>query len=118
MSTTMTTSTFEYRARDRSGGVHAGEMEGSSTAAVAGALRDKGYVPLRIDEKKVRTLDKEIRIPGLKKKVKVKEVAIFSRQLATMVNSGLTLIRALVILEDARTKAACASGEEVVTILE
>jgi type IV pilus assembly protein PilC len=94
------TMTFEYRARDRSGGVHAGQMEGSSTAAVAGALRDKGFVPLRIDEKRVRALDKELSIPGFKKKVKVKEVAIFSRQLATMVNSGLTLIRALVILEE------------------
>jgi type IV pilus assembly protein PilC len=74
-------------------------MEGSSAAAVAGALRDKGYIPLRIDEKRERALDKEISIPGFKRKVKVKDVSIFSRQLATMVNSGLTLIRSLVILE-------------------
>lgn len=99
MSTTTTQTTFEYRARDRSGGVHAGQMEGSSATAVAGTLREKGYVPLRIDEKKARALDKELSIPGFKKKVAIKEVAIFSRQLATMVNSGLTLIRALIILE-------------------
>jgi type IV pilus assembly protein PilC len=92
--------TYEYRARDRGGSVHAGQMEGSSAAAVAGTLREKGYVPLRIDEKKARALDKEITLPGFKKKVKVKDVSIFSRQLATMVNSGLTLIRALVILEE------------------
>jgi type IV pilus assembly protein PilC len=98
--TTQTASiTFEYRARDRTGGVHAGEIEGSSVAAVAGALREKGYVPLRIDEKQTRALDREISIPIFKKKVKVKEIAIFSRQLSTMVNSGLTLIRALIILE-------------------
>lgn len=100
MTTATATSTFEYRARDRSGGVHAGQMEGSSAAAVAGALREKGYVPLRIDEKKSSALDKELSIPGFKKKVKIKEIAIFSRQLSTMVNSGLTLIRALVILEE------------------
>ena len=94
------TATFEYRARDRSGGVRAGTMEGSSASAVASALREKGYVPLRIDEKKVSALDKELTIPGFKKKVKIKEIAIFSRQLSTMVNSGLTLIRALVILEE------------------
>lgn len=91
---------FEYRARDRSGGIHAGMMEGSSSAAVASALREKGYVPLRVDEKRSSALDKELSIPGFKKKVKSKEVAIFSRQLATMVNSGLTLIRSLTILED------------------
>jgi type IV pilus assembly protein PilC len=100
MTTATATATFEYRARDRSGGVHAGEMDGSSAAAVAGALREKGYVPLKIDEKRVTALDKELSIPGFKKKVKVKEIAIFSRQLSTMVNSGLTLIRALVILEE------------------
>jgi type IV pilus assembly protein PilC len=96
----MSTMTFEYRARDRSGGVHAGVIEGSSSAAVASALREKGYVPLRIDEKRSSALDKQLSIPGFKKKVKPKEVAIFSRQLATMVNSGLTLTRALGILEE------------------
>lgn len=96
----MSTTMFEYRARDRSGGVHAGVVEGSSSAAVASALREKGYVPLRIDEKKASALDKQLSIPGFKKKVKPKEVAIFSRQLATMVNSGLTLTRSLTILEE------------------
>ncbi len=97
----MTTAlTYEYRAKDKSGAIHAGQMEGSSSAAVATTLREKGYVPLRIDEKKSTTLQKEIQIPGFKKKVKVKDISIFSRQLATMVNSGLTLIRALTILEE------------------
>lgn len=94
-----TLSSFEYRARDRKGGIHAGNMDGASSAAVALALRDKGFVPLRIEERKVSALDKEISIPGFKRKVKQKEVAVLSRQLATMVNSGLTLVRALSILE-------------------
>ena len=97
----MTTAlTYDYKARDKSGSIHAGQMEASSAAAVAGTLREKGYVPLKIDERKSTALQKEIRIPGFKKKVKVKEIAIFSRQLATMVNSGLTLIRALTILDE------------------
>jgi type IV pilus assembly protein PilC len=95
----MTIATFEYRARDRKGGVHAGSMEGQSSAAVAVALRDKGFVPLKIEEKRTSALDREISLPGFKKKVKSKEISIISRQLATMVNSGLTLIRALNILE-------------------
>jgi type IV pilus assembly protein PilC len=96
----MTTVTYEFRARDRSGNVHAGAMEGSSSSAVATALRERGFIPLRIDERRESRLDKEISIPGFRKKVKHKEIAIFSRQLATMVNSGLTLIKALAILEE------------------
>ena len=46
------------------------------------------------------SLDKEVKLPGMKKKVKPKEVAVFSRQLATMVNSGLTLVRALTVLQE------------------
>ena len=101
--------TFEYKAKDRSGGIHAGEMEGSSTAAVARTLREKGYVPLKIEERRESALDRELSIPFLKKRVKPKEVAIFSRQMATMINSGLTLIRALVILEE-QTDSAKFSG--------
>jgi len=96
----MTTITYDYRARDKSGEIHSGQMEGSSSSAVAGTLREKGYIPLRIDARKSTAMQKEIQIPGFKKKVKTKDIAIFSRQLATMVNSGLTLIRALTILDE------------------
>ena len=96
----MTALTYDYRARDKSGAIHAGQMEGPSPSAVAGALREKGFIPLRVDAVKSRTLQKEIQIPGFKKKVKTKDIAIFSRQLSTMVNSGLTLIRALTILDE------------------
>ncbi|MBN2113817.1 MAG: type II secretion system F family protein [Acidimicrobiia bacterium] len=92
--------TFEYRVRDRAGGVQTGQMEAASSAAVAKTLRDKGFVPLKIAERRVGTLDKEVKLPGMKKKVKAKEVAVFSRQLATMVNSGLTLVRALTVLQE------------------
>lgn len=96
---TTATTTFEYRARDRSGDVHEGTMEGASAAAVAGVLRSKGYTPVKVERKDASVLKKEISIPGFKKKVKPKEVAILSRQLATMINSGLTLVRALTVLE-------------------
>jgi type IV pilus assembly protein PilC len=94
------TLTFEYKVRDRTGGVQSGQMEAPSSAAVARTLRDKGFVPLKIAERRVGSLDREVKLPGLRKKVKPKEVAVFSRQLATMVNSGLTLVRALTVLQD------------------
>lgn len=94
------TLTFEYKVRDRTGSVQTGQMEAPSSAAVAKTLRDKGFVPLKIAERRVGSLDKEVRLPGLKKKIKPKEIAVFSRQLATMVNSGLTLVRALTVLQE------------------
>ncbi len=57
-------------------------------------------MPVSVEEKKSSTLQKEIRIPGLSGRVKVKEVSIFSRQFATMINSGLSLLRSLTILAE------------------
>ncbi len=94
------TMTFEYKVRDRTGTVQNGQMEAASSAAVAKTLRDKGFVPLKIAEHRTGTMDRELRLPGMRKKVKPKEVAVFSRQLATMVNSGLTLVRALTVLQE------------------
>jgi type IV pilus assembly protein PilC len=57
-----------------------------------------GYAPLKVTEVKSDGLQTEIRIPGMGNKVKLKDLAIFSRQFATMINSGLSLIRSLGIL--------------------
>jgi type IV pilus assembly protein PilC len=92
--------TFAYKVKDREGQVHSGEMEGSSQSAVTKALRDRGFHPLSVDEKKDSALQKEIRIPGLTDRIKLKEVSIFSRQFATMINAGLSLLRALNILAE------------------
>ena len=91
--------TFEYRARDRAGAVREGELEASSSAAVVRTLQEKGLVPLRVSERRVTALNKELKLPGFGKRVKPKAVAVLSRQLATMVNSGLSLVRALTVLE-------------------
>jgi type IV pilus assembly protein PilC len=90
---------FSYKARDRSGNVHSGELEADSSSAVARSLRERGMVPLNVAEKRVSAFEKELNLPKLGKKVKSKELALISRQMATMVNSGLSLIRTLVILE-------------------
>jgi type IV pilus assembly protein PilC len=96
----MSTAVFAYRAKDKSGRVHSGELEADSSAAVARSLRERGMVPLNVSEKRVSAFEKELTLPKLGKKVKSKELALMSRQMATMVNSGLSLIRTLVILED------------------
>ncbi|MGH8874918.1 MAG: type II secretion system F family protein, partial [Acidimicrobiia bacterium] len=94
------TATFAYRVRDRSGKIHSGQMAGASSAAVAKALRDRGFHPVTIEEQRVSALKKDIRIPGLSGRIKVREVSVFSRQFATMINSGLSLLRSLAILAE------------------
>src|SRR3954469_1439450 len=96
------TTTFTYSVRDKGGKLVQGTIEAESTAAVATRLKGMGYAPISINESNAG-LKKEISIPGFGKgggKVKLKDLAVFSRQFATMVNSGLSLLRALSILSE------------------
>lgn len=102
----MAATTFTYRARDRSGKVHEGEIEGSSREAVVKVLREKGVMPLAVEQKKTGALKTEINIPGLSGRIKAKEVAVFSRQFATMINAGLSLLRSLSVLEEQTDSSA------------
>ncbi|GAA2248254.1 type II secretion system F family protein [Rarobacter faecitabidus] len=92
--------TFDYEVRDKQGSVVKGKMEGPSEAAVAQRLMANGGSPISITEVKTGGLNSDITIPGLTDKVGLKDIAIMSRQLATMINAGLSLIRALTILTD------------------
>ena len=100
--------TYTYKFRDKSGQVQEGELEGASRAAVAKALRDRGYNPISVDEKKDSAFQKEIKIPGFSDRIKVKDVSVFSRQFATMINSGLSLLRSLNILAEQTQNSAFA----------
>jgi type IV pilus assembly protein PilC len=99
-----TTTTFQYSVRDRAGKLVTGSIEADSQAAVANKLKQMGYAPLSIRESKAggSGVKKELKIPGFggPKKVKLKDLAIFSRQFATMINSGLSMLRALNILSE------------------
>src|SRR5687767_6238904 len=88
--------TFQYKVRDRSGTVTTGSLIADSEALVLARLREQGLTPLDVKRKK-KSIG-QIEFGG--KKVKLKEVAIFSRQFATMVNSGLPILRAIAILAE------------------
>jgi type IV pilus assembly protein PilC len=90
--------TFSYRVRDRNGKIVAGTLEADNQGAVAAKLRQMGYAPIQITEAKAG-LKSEISLPGLDR-IKLKDLAVFSRQFATMINSGLSLLRALTILAE------------------
>ena len=88
--------TYQYKVRDRIGNVTTGSLVADSEALVLSRLREQGLTPIDVRRKK-RSIG-QIEFGG--KKVKLKQVAVFSRQFATMVNSGLPILRAIAILAD------------------
>src|SRR5918992_6416681 len=88
--------TFQYKVRDRAGSVTTGSLVADSEALVLARLREQGLTPL--DVKREKRGIGQIEIGG--KKVKLKQIAVFSRQFATMVNSGLPILRAIAILAE------------------
>lgn len=90
--------TFAYKALDAKGAKASGQLDGDSKAAVAAALRNKGLTVLDIDEVKQGLAKKDVF--GAMQRVRPKDLTIFSRQFATMVNSGLAMLRCLYILEE------------------
>jgi type IV pilus assembly protein PilC len=91
--------TYTYKVRDKQGKILQGSLDADSTTLVANKLREMGFVPLAIDKKASGGLKTEIKLPGAGKP-KIKDIAVFSRQFAVMIDSGLSLLRALYILEE------------------
>ena len=89
--------TYTYKVRDRHGTLITGEIVGESPDLVLSKLREMKYIPLDVRAKS-SGLKREFHIR--KPRVKLKELAVFSRQFATMINSGLPLLRTLAILEE------------------
>ncbi|MBV8159927.1 MAG: type II secretion system F family protein [Acidimicrobiia bacterium] len=91
--------TYTYKVRDHQGKLLEGSLEADSSALVVNRLRQMGYTPIAIDQKDDAGLQRELKL-SFGGKPKLKDVAVFSRQFATMINSGLSLLRALYILAE------------------
>jgi type IV pilus assembly protein PilC len=74
-----------------------GEMEAPNEMAVQSQLRRQGIAPGTIKERG-KGLDLEIKIPGFEPKVTTKDLVVFTRQFATMIDAGLPLVQCLDIL--------------------
>ncbi len=108
MSATEASSTYTYRVRDRSGKIRTGVIDGPSPARVGEMLREQGMTPLRVEAKPSSMLRREIKLPGFGSRLKGRDIVIFSRQFATMISSGLSLIRALGVLVEQTSSPALA----------
>jgi type IV pilus assembly protein PilC len=89
-------STFVFKAIDLSGGKARGEVEADSKQAVSDQLKQRGLIVLDIADKHS---SREIELQFLKR-VKANDLAVFSRQLSTMISSGMSILRALYVLEE------------------
>lgn len=96
----MTTSTYRYKAKTPTGSTKSGKLEAASEDAALTALRQQGLVPIALSAAATSGLQRDVSIPGLTNRIRQKDVALMSRQFATMVNAGLSLLRALTILID------------------
>lgn len=90
--------TFQYKARDKQGRLITAVAEADDVRSLARNLREKGLFVAEIKEPG-RGLQADIKIPGLDPQPNLKDLAVFSRQLATMLNAGLPIVQALAILE-------------------
>jgi type IV pilus assembly protein PilC len=88
---------YAWEGKNRGGLVLKGEMEAPNEGAVSAALRRQGLMPGKIKERG-KGLDIEIKIPGMEPKVTTKDLVVFTRQFATMIDAGLPLVQCLDIL--------------------
>lgn len=87
--------TYVFKAMDLTGAKATGEVEADSKQVVSDQLKQRGLIVLDIADKHT---SKEIKLPFLNR-VKLTDLAVMTRQLSTMVSSGMTILRALYVLE-------------------
>ena len=86
---------YAWEGRLPQGGFRKGELEGPNELAVRAYLRQQQIIPTKIVKKATEI---KITLPFMKGRVKKKSLAIFTRQLATMIDAGLPLVQSLEIL--------------------
>ena len=89
-------STYVFKAIDLAGVKAKGEVEADSKQAVSDQLKSRGLVVLDIADKHS---SREINLTFFES-VNATELAVFARQLATMISSGMSILRALYVLEE------------------
>lgn len=87
------TTTFDWVGKDRQGKTRKGSQKGADVVAIKAGLRKQGIIPIKVSKQK------ESLFSGKKKKpIKPADIALFSRQLATMLTSGVPLVQGFEIV--------------------
>jgi type IV pilus assembly protein PilC len=88
--------TYQYTAKDKNGHTLIGILDAASEAEVVEVLHKKDLVVILIEQTKKRT----VKAQGKAKRIKLDDLVIFSRQLATMIDAGIPLVHSLGILSE------------------
>lgn len=96
---------FSYKAKDSQGNDVKGRVEASEQKQALAILREKNYVPYFISKESENFLDYLYK--KFFKRVSISEIAVFTRQMATMINAGLPLTEALAILHSQGKSLLC-----------
>lgn len=94
---------FKWEGKAGKGAIKKGEMEAPNEAAIRIHLRQQNIIPTKIVSK---GKEFKINLPFFKKKVNQRSIAIFTRQLATMIDAGLPLVQSLEILSQQQESKA------------
>ncbi|MZR61738.1 type II secretion system inner membrane protein GspF [Alcanivorax sp. DP30] len=86
---------FEFRSLDHKGKIRKGTMEADSARQVRQQLRDKGWVPIEVNETRDTDASAGMNLFSSSGKLKGAEQALITRQLATLLKSGLPIEQAL-----------------------
>ncbi|MDR6971510.1 type II secretion system F family protein [Leifsonia shinshuensis] len=113
------TTTYTYRGRSGTGRLVKGKLDAPGEAAVLSRLRTMGVSPIEIAEAPAATgLNRDVNL-SFGSGVKLKDLAVLSRQMATMTGSGLSLLKTLNILaEQTENKRLAATMRDVCTDVE
>ena len=92
---------WEYKARDSGGKISKGKVEATSEAAAVDKLRSMSLSPVEIKENVSGTgLNREISLGNFGKGIDLKTLAVSTRQLATMISAGISLLKSLSVLAE------------------
>jgi general secretion pathway protein F len=93
--------TFEYKAADLAGKIVQGQLEGKDKAAVISKLQDLQYFPIEVNERvEASGMRREFSLKSFFRRVRSRDILLFTQQLATLVDAGVPLDRSLDILEE------------------
>ena len=111
---------YEFKGRNSNGQPVDGEIEGSSSNAVAGLLMDRGVTPISIVEKKVQVdVIEVIRERFDLYKVSIEELLMFTRQMGALIKAGIPITRAITgILESVENPLLIKSLRDILEQLE
>jgi type IV pilus assembly protein PilC len=107
--------TFLWEGKTAQGKLLKGQIEAVNLGAVFAVLRERRIrpIPTRVREKGTG-LEKELKIPGMRAKVKPRELAVFTRQFATMIDAGLPIVQCLSILGEQTDKKTLSNALQAI----